>query len=265
MGVRPRLCEEPDRIVDPMLELVIFDCDGVLLDSEVIFARVLADCLAEAGFPAPSLAEAFALGFGRDRRTLSAAVAARFGRPLPPGFIEEMRERSAAIFARELRPVAGIAELLAGFAMPHCVASNGHHERVRQRLAVAGLLPFFEPNVFGASQVARGKPAPDLFLFAAARLGARPERCLVVEDSPTGVVAAGAAGMTAIGFCGGSHCPAGHAETLLAAGCARVFPRADELAAYLAELAPASGRAALTSSGAVPSAPETSPGAARSP
>ncbi|HZU89576.1 MAG TPA: HAD-IA family hydrolase [Stellaceae bacterium] len=250
-----------------MLELVIFDCDGVLLDSEIIFARVLAECLAAAGFPAVSLAEAFALGFGKDRDTLSAAVMARFGRPLPPGFIEEMRERSAAIFARELQPVAGIAELLAGLALPRCVASNGHHERVRQRLAVAGLLPFFEPNVFGASQVARGKPAPDLFLFAAARLGAQPERCLVVEDSPTGVVAARAAGMAAIGFCGGSHCPAGHAETLLAAGCSRVFPRAAELAAHLAEIAPAAGRTAgaLTSSGAVRAAPKTSPGAARSP
>jgi HAD superfamily hydrolase (TIGR01509 family) len=265
MGVRPRLFEEPGTSADPMLELVIFDCDGVLLDSEVIFARVLADCLAGAGFPALNLAEAFALGFGKDRNTLSAAVAARFGRPLPPGFIEEMRERSAAIFARELQPVTGIAELLAGLAVPRCVASNGHHERVRQRLAVAGLLPFFEPNVFGASQVARGKPAPDLFLFAAARLGALPERCLVVEDSPSGVVAASVAGMTAVGFCGGSHCPAGHAETLLAAGCARVFSRAAELAAYLAELAPVSDRAALTSSDAGRAAPETSPGTARSP
>jgi HAD superfamily hydrolase (TIGR01509 family) len=222
-------------------ELVIFDCDGVLLDSEIIFARVLAECLEREGFPAIGPAEALALGFGKHRDSLLEAVETRFGRKLPPGFIETMRERSAAVFAHELQPMAGIAELLAGLATPRCVASNGHHERVRQRLALAGLLHFFEPHVFGASQVARGKPAPDLFLFAAARLGARPGRCLVIEDSPTGVVAAGAAGMTAVGFCGGSHCPAGHAETLLAAGAAHVFRHAAELAVQLAAIVPARG------------------------
>lgn len=216
-----------------MPELVIFDCDGVLLDSEIIFARVLAERLEEAGFGPASLAEALALGFGRNRDTLLAAIEARFGRLPPPDFIETMRARSSALLARELRPMAGIAELLAALAVPRCVASNGHHERVRERLALAGLLRFFEPHVFGASQVKEGKPAPDLFLFAASRLGARPEHCLVIEDSPIGVTAARAAGMTAIGFCGGSHCPQGHAETLLAAGAARVFPHAADLAAHL--------------------------------
>jgi HAD superfamily hydrolase (TIGR01509 family) len=251
-------------MVQPLPELVIFDCDGVLLDSELIFARVLAACLAEAGFPAISLGEAFALGFGKDRDTLSAAVAARFGRPLPPGLIEAMRERSAAIFVHELRPVAGIVELLSALARPRCVASNGHHERVRQRLAIAGLLHFFEPHIFGASQVARGKPAPDLFLFAAARLGVRPADCLVVEDSPTGIAAARAAGMAAIGFCGGSHCAAGHADMLRAAGCERVFARAADLAAYLGAVAPPATPPPI-SSGADRPARETSPEAARNP
>lgn len=224
-----------------MPELVIFDCDGVLLDSEIIFARVLAEGLERAGFGTVGLAEALALGFGKNRDTLLAAVEIRFGRPPPSGFIEAMRERSSALFVSELQPMAGIAELLSGLATPRCVASNGHHERVRERLAVAGLLPFFEPHVFGASQVARGKPAPDLFLFAASRLGARPEHCLVIEDSPIGVAAAQAAGMTAIGFCGGSHCPADHAETLLAAGAARVFPHAADLGTYFAGILPAPG------------------------
>lgn len=216
-----------------MPDLVIFDCDGVLLDSEILFARVLADCLAEAGFPALDVSGALALGFGRNRDTLLAAIEDRLGRPPPPDFIEVMRARSSALLASELRPMKGIAELLAGLSVPRCVASNGHHERVRERLALAGLLRFFDPHVFGASQVARGKPAPDLFLFAAARLGARPERCLVIEDSPIGVTAARAAGMTAIGFCGGSHCPEGHAGTLLAAGAAHAFPHAADLAAHL--------------------------------
>lgn len=222
-----------------MPELVIFDCDGVLLDSEIIFARVLAEGLERAGFGTVTLAEALALGFGRNRDTLLVAVETRFGRPPPPGFIEAMRERSSALFAQELRPMAGIAELLAALKTPRCVASNGHHQRVRERLALAGLLPFFDPHVFGASQVVRGKPAPDLFLFAASRLGVRPEACLVIEDSPIGVAAALAAGMAVFGFCGGSHCPAGHAETLLAAGCLRVFPHAADLGTYLAGILPA--------------------------
>lgn len=222
-----------------MPELVIFDCDGVLLDSEIIFARVLAEGLERAGFGTIVLAEALALGFGRNRETLLEAIATRFGRPPPPGFIEAMRERSSALFAQELQPMAGIAELLAALKTLRCVASNGHHQRVRDRLALAGLLPFFDPHVFGASQVARGKPAPDLFLFAASRLGVRPDACLVIEDSPIGVAAALAAGMTVLGFCGGSHCPADHAETLLAAGCMRVFPHAAELAVHLAAIAPA--------------------------
>jgi HAD superfamily hydrolase (TIGR01509 family) len=234
-------CREPrpDHALVP--ELVIFDCDGVLLDSEIIFARVLAEALERAGFGTVGLTEALALGFGKNRDTLLAAVELRFGRPPPSGFIEAMRARSSALFASELQPMAGIAEVLAGLGMPRCVASNGHHERVRERLALAGLLPFFEPHVFGASQVARGKPAPDLFLFAAARLGARPAHCLVVEDSPIGVAAAQAAGMTALGFCGGSHCPADHAATLLAAGAARVFAHAADLGTYFAGILAHSG------------------------
>jgi beta-phosphoglucomutase-like phosphatase (HAD superfamily) len=100
---------------------------------------------------------------------------------------------------------------------------------------MTGLLPFFDPHVFSAIQVAHGKPAPDLFLFAAERLGAAPEDCIVVEDSIPGVEAAVAAGMPVIGFCGGGHCPDGHAGRLLAAGCSHVFARMPDLAAFLRE------------------------------
>src|SRR5207253_9564476 len=106
--------------------------------------------------------------------------------------------------------------------LPRCVASNGHLERVRERLTLTGLLRFSDPQVFSAIQVAAGKPAPDLFLFAAERLGMPPEGCIVVEDSPAGAAAAVAAGMPVVGFCGGSHCPQDHAERLDAAGCSRV-------------------------------------------
>jgi HAD superfamily hydrolase (TIGR01509 family) len=126
-----------------------------------------------------------------------------------------------------------VEDLLAGLPVPRCVASNGRLDRVRQRLTVTRLLPFFDPHVFSASQVAYGKPAPDLFLFAAQRLGAAPEHCIVVEDSIPGVEAAVAAGMPVVGFCGGSHCPDGHADRLIAAGCSRVFARMPDLAAFL--------------------------------
>jgi HAD superfamily hydrolase (TIGR01509 family) len=218
----------------PLPELVIFDCDGVLVDSEVIFARVLAASLTAADFPA-TVDEALVLGFGKNRDTLTAAVESRFRRTLPDDFFDVLRARTAGVLARELTPMPGVGDLLAVLPGPRCVASNGQLERVRERLRLTGLLRFFDPHVFSAIQVASGKPAPDLFLFAAARLRTRPEACLVVEDSIAGVEAAGAAGMPVVGFCGGSHCPAGHADRLYAAGCLRVFDRMPDLAAFLAE------------------------------
>jgi HAD superfamily hydrolase (TIGR01509 family) len=217
-----------------MSDIVIFDCDGVLVDSELIFARVLAECLSGLDFPA-TLDEAIALGFGRNRLTLAAAIEARYGRGLPEVFFDTFAARSAAAFERELLPMPGIEELLAALPLPRCVASNGRLDRVRQRLAMTRLLPFFDPHVFSASQVAHGKPAPDLFLFAAERLGARPAGCTVVEDSIAGVEAAVAAEMPVVGYCGGSHCPRDHADRLRAAGCSRVFTVMPELAAFLCE------------------------------
>jgi len=214
--------------------LVIFDCDGVLIDSEVIFGRVLGECLIAADFPVTiNEAMALALELGKNNLTLAAEVEARFGRALPAGFFDGMRAGVDAVFARELRPVIGIEELLAALPARRCVASNSRLERVRQALSLTRLLPLFEPHVFSASQVARGKPAPDLFLFAADQFGAPPEDCVVVEDSTPGVEAAIAAGMPVVEFCGGSHCPGDHADRLLAAGCSQVFARMPDLAGYL--------------------------------
>jgi HAD superfamily hydrolase (TIGR01509 family) len=212
--------------------LVIFDCDGVLIDSEVIFGRVLGESLFAAGFPV-TIEEAMALGIGKNRVTLTAEVEARYGRQLPDRFFEAMRARVDTAFARELQPIAGIEELLGTLSVPRCVASNSHLERVRHALGLTRLLPLFEPHIFSASQVERGKPAPDLFLFAAEQLGAAAEDCVVVEDSTIGVEAAVAAGMPVIGFCGGGHCPAGHADRLFAAGCSQVFARMADLAEHL--------------------------------
>jgi len=214
--------------------LVIFDCDGVLIDSEIIFGRVLGECLIAADFPT-TIEEAMVLGIGKNRLTLTAALQSRFGRLLPEGFFETMRARIDMAFERELMPIPGIAELLAALPGPRCVASNSHLERVRHALSVTRLLPLFDPHVFSASQVARGKPAPDLFRFAAEKLGTVPEACVVVEDSITGVEAALVAGMPVVGFCGGSHCPSDHADQLLSAGCSHVFARMPDLAAFLCE------------------------------
>jgi HAD superfamily hydrolase (TIGR01509 family) len=213
-------------------DLVIFDCDGVLVDSEIIFARVLGECLSELGFLATQ-ADALVLGFGKNRHTLTAAVETRYGTSLPEEFFEVMRARTALVLERELKPMPGVVELLEALPRARCVASNGHLQRVRQRLALTGLLQFFEPHIFSAIQVATGKPAPDLFLLAADRLDAPPAACTVVEDSLVGVAAAVAAGMPVVGFCGGSHCPEGHARELIAAGCSQVFADMRDLAAFL--------------------------------
>ena len=218
----------------PLPDLVIFDCDGVLVDSELIFARVLGVCLGEAGFPATT-EEALELGFGKNRDTLSAAIEERYRGTLPGGFFEAMRARTAIVLERELKPMPGVAELLSVLSQARCVASNGHLQRVRERLALTGLLGFFEPHVFSAIEVPAGKPAPDLFLLAARRLRAAPAQCIVVEDSTVGVAAALAAGMPVVGFAGGSHCARDHAERLAAAGCPRVFSQMSELAAYLCD------------------------------
>jgi HAD superfamily hydrolase (TIGR01509 family) len=217
---------------NPAPALVIFDCDGVLIDSEVAFARALAECLELAGFPA-NFEEALVLGFGSNRATLAAAVENRYGRPLPDGFFESFGERAHAAFDPATLAMPGVADLLAALPLPVCVASNGHLDRVRRRLQLAGLLDFFEPHVFSASQVPRGKPAPDLFLHAAARFSVAAEVCTVVEDSTVGVAAAVAAGMPVVGFCGGGHCRDEHADLLREAGCTRVFARMPDLARYL--------------------------------
>ncbi len=217
----------------PSPGLVIFDCDGVLIDSELIAARVFARCLDEAGFAATP-DEALELGWGKNAATLLVAVEERFGRPAPDGFIEGMRAAIGRAYDGELRAIDGVGELLTTLEMPRCVASNSHIDRVRHALTLTGLIDFFEPHLFSASMVARGKPAPDLFLLAADRLGAAPDQCLVIEDSFSGVAGAQAAGMRVVGFTGGGLCRPGHAHRLRDVGCTEVFATMPDFAAFLA-------------------------------
>jgi HAD superfamily hydrolase (TIGR01509 family) len=212
--------------------LVIFDCDGVLVDSEVIASRIFAACLCEAGIEL-TVEQAMAFGVGKSATTLGAAVEQEFGRPLPPDFVERMRARVMTAFTGELKAVDGVDRLLSTLTLPRCVASNSHIDRVRHALTATHLLSHFDPHIYTAAMVERGKPAPDLFLFAAARHGVAPDQCLVVEDSLSGVAAALAAGMPVAGFVGASHCQPDHGTTMRHAGCVEVFMRMQELAEFL--------------------------------
>jgi len=213
-------------------DLVIFDCDGVLVDSEVIACRAVAETLAAVGhaMSPEAVAERFA---GVSNRDMYAALERDFGAPLPASFDAEMNRRAAAIFARELRPMAGLEAALAQLAMPTCVASSSTPKELARKLEWTRLARWFPGAVFSTAEVARGKPAPDIFLHAAARMGAPPSRALVVEDSLPGIAAAKAAGMTAFGFTGGSHCRTGHGGRLAAAGTDRVFAAMSDLPSLL--------------------------------
>jgi HAD superfamily hydrolase (TIGR01509 family) len=213
-------------------DLVIFDCDGVLVDSEIIAYRVFAECLNEAGVML-SVDEAMAFGVGKSATILVAAAEKEFGRSLPVNFMENMRARVMAAFTQELKAVEGIIELLAALKLKRCVASNSHIDWVRHALTTTGLSPHLDSHIYTAAMVERGKPAPDLFLFAAAQHGVRPEKCLVIEDSFSGVSAALAAGMPVIGFVGGSHCRPGHADAMREAGCVQGFGRMEDVANFL--------------------------------
>ena len=205
-------------MIDPhSFDLVIFDCDGVLIDSEVIACRIDAEALTEAGYAITpqGIAERF---IGLASGAMREIVEQQLGRALPQNFETELRRRTEAAYRQELRAIAGIAELLDDLAVPVCVASSSAPAKLRLGLELTGLLAHFEPHVFSSTMVARGKPAPDLFLYAAAQMGIRPERCVIVEDSLAGVQASVAAAMPVIGFTGGGHCPPGHGARLLAAG-----------------------------------------------
>jgi HAD superfamily hydrolase (TIGR01509 family) len=216
-----------------MPDLVIFDCDGVLVDSEVISNRIFMESLAELGV-ALTLEEMMAFGIGKSSTTLAAAIEQEFGVTLPPGYIQGRRARIMDAFTNELLPIKGIVELLTALKLKRCVASNSHVDRVRHALTTTGLLRHLDPHIYTAAMVEQGKPAPDLFLFAARQHGVRPEQCLVIEDSLSGVAAALAAGMPVVGFVGASHIRTGHADAMRAAGCVEVFAQMDEVARFLA-------------------------------
>ncbi len=198
-------------------DLLIFDCDGVLVDSELLSIKAIVEVLRGAGIPAtlPMIEKHIGMKMAD---TLS-RLAEETGHVIPAATVHEIWPVTRAIFEVELCATAGIESFLdATEAVRRCVASSSDPERIAVSLGLAGLARRFGANLFSSSQVSRGKPAPDLFLFAADRMGADPGRCIVIEDSVHGIRAARGAGMTPFGYAGGSHVSPGHERSLMAAG-----------------------------------------------
>jgi HAD superfamily hydrolase (TIGR01509 family) len=181
------------------LDLVIFDCDGVLVDSERIANTEFARMLAQLGLNF-TLEQMFERFVGRSMATCLQQVQELLGRAPPPDFESRLRACTEQALRRDLTAVRGVREALAAIALPYCVASSGDHAKMRLTLGITGLLPLFEGRLYSVTEVARGKPAPDVFLHAARCMGAQPARTAVVEDSVTGVQAAVAAGMRVFGY-----------------------------------------------------------------
>jgi HAD superfamily hydrolase (TIGR01509 family) len=210
-------------------DLVIFDNDGVLVDSEPISNRLLAEYLTELGHPT-SYEDSIRDYMGSAMHRIHDLIEERTGQRLPADFDDVFHARVFAAFERELKAVeaaADVLERLAKDGVPYCVASSGSHERIRVGHRAAGLERWFDDGrIFSSQDVGRGKPAPDLFLYAAERMGVAPQRCVVVEDSPLGVQAAVAAGMDVCGFTAMTP-----ADKL--AGASRLFSNMGELAGLL--------------------------------
>jgi HAD superfamily hydrolase (TIGR01509 family) len=209
-------------------ELIIFDCDGVLVDSEKIALGVLVRAASDEG-AAIGVDEAIRLFRGRKLAECIFEIERRSGHSVRKDFVAKFRRESALAFDAELKPVEGILGALAEIAIPICVASNGPMAKLRHTLGLTKLLGRFEGRIFSAYEVGSWKPDPGLFLHAAKALGVHPSRCVVVEDSLSGVHAAKAAGMRVLGFTAG--CP--EAELELGGVCADLFHRMCDLPALL--------------------------------
>jgi HAD superfamily hydrolase (TIGR01509 family) len=208
--------------------LLIFDCDGVLVDGERLSHGVLQQMLAELGVQL-SFDATLERFIGTSLPMCLARVGELLGGTLPEDFRSRFAQRTREAFEAGLQPVAGVEPLLDALCMPYCVASNGNRAKVEFTLGHTGLLPRFAGRIFTADDVLRPKPAPDLFLHAAHCMGVLPRHTTVVEDTPTGIVAAKAAGMRAIGFAAMTPRPC-----LAAAGADALVDSMDELQALLA-------------------------------
>jgi len=225
------------------VDLVIFDCDGVLVDSEVISCRAHAETLTRHGYPitADQVLERFLGVSDREARMM---IETEIGLSLPGDFETQMNQAALQCYAEDLQTIPFIGEAVAAIGLKKCVASSGTPEKIRHGLDCTGLYDLFAPHIFSASQVERGKPAPDLSLFAAEQMQSAPARCVVIEDSLPGITGGLAAGMTVLGFHGGSHCRPGYADTLRAAGVIATFDDMRQLPDLVAQIGQKQGRLA---------------------
>ena len=218
---------------------VIFDCDGVLVDSEIIAVRAELRALKELGLSYDedeylhrhlgTTVDAFFSALDADHH-------ATFGTPLPEGFADRLLQETKDEMDATLVAVAGVHDAIAAIQNPIAVASSSGLQRLKYKLEKTGLLDFFDPHIYSGEQVERGKPAPDLFLFTADQIGVEAAACIAIEDSVNGVKSATAAGMTVVGFTGGSHCRSDHGDYLADAGAIRVIDHMNKLDRGLAEL-----------------------------
>jgi HAD superfamily hydrolase (TIGR01509 family) len=208
-------------------DLVIFDCDGVVVDSERLVFEVFGSFIRSLGVHL-SDEETREQFLGRTLAECMGIVERLRGAPAPEGALERYTAQRDRVLAGRVQAVEGIREVLEALTIPYCIASSGGYDKMRITLGATKLMPFFEGRLFSASEVQRGKPAPDIFLFAAERMGASPARTAVIEDSVNGVLAGQAAGMTVFGYVDLTD-PA----KLMAAGASRTFTRMTELPALL--------------------------------
>lgn len=204
------------------VRLVIFDCDGVLIDSELIACGAEANALTEIGFAITrdQVVDRFA---GVPSDAMYATIEAEMGRKLPPDFEARVKETVLQKYRTDLQSIDGVGDVLAGLPVAKCVASSSNPAKLALGLIETGLFEALYPNIFSTALVPRGKPHPDIFEYAAKAMGANPSECLVVEDSIAGITAAKVAGMRSIGFVGGSHVKSGHDDRLVGAGAEAVI------------------------------------------
>jgi beta-phosphoglucomutase-like phosphatase (HAD superfamily) len=210
------------------LDLIIFDCDGVLIDSEPVTCQVIARELTKQGLPFSSdeISRRFT---GIPSVDMFAELEAESGMTLPLDFSVFVEDCVIEAYRKTLEPIAGTAETIANLPWRSCVASSSKPQKLCIGLMETGLFELFYPDIYATALVPRGKPAPDIFLYVAERMGAHPDRCVVIEDSVAGVTAARAAGMRVLGFTGGSHCWDDYEQGLITAGAHSVFSRFSDL------------------------------------
>ena len=209
-------------------DLVIFDCDGVVVDSERLVFDVFGSFIRSLGVHLTD-AETREQFLGRSLADCMAIVERLRGEPAPPGALERYTAERDRVLSESVQAVEGIRDVLNALTTPYCIASSGGYDKMRITLGATKLMPLFEGRLFSATEVPRAKPAPDIFLFAAERMGASPERTAVIEDTVNGVRAGRAAGMTVFGYVDLTP-----AERLVEAGAIATFTRMSELPALLA-------------------------------